>query len=58
MNEEELKEFLNLIDQGEEVSRWDAYRQQKQLRILCEKKEFKHLKYKLEDLIGSAKESL
>jgi len=50
---------LLCIKTREHVSRWDVYRNRKQIRELIQREEiYKELEYEVEDLIDSATESL
>jgi len=61
MSEEQSKAELILgkLMRNEHVSRWDVFRNKKQIRLLIQREEiYKELEFEVEDLIDSATESL
>lgn len=52
------EQLLEDLDQGKSVSRWDVHIQRRSIRLFLREERFKHLEYKVQDLIDSAKESL
>jgi len=58
-DQQKAEELLGKLMRNEHVSRWDVYRNRKQIRELIQREEiYKELEYEVEDLIDSATESL
>jgi len=58
-DQQKAEELLGNLMRNKHVSRWDVYRNRKQIRELIQREEiYKELEYEVEDLIDSATESL